>query len=127
MWCTDYRLSDRWWNEPLLNIVAAAAQMSSLTHVEIAIGEEVGSNGMMSNVCRVFNDSVGVVRRQAPLAPAGPATHALGRLRRSWSSARGETRNTRARPSNRARPFPAAENIASVCRSTRALAARKRR
>ena len=66
MWCTDYRLSDRWWNEPLLNIVAAAAQMSSLTHVEIAIGEEVGSNGMMSNVCRVFNDSVGVVRRQAP-------------------------------------------------------------
>lgn len=55
-----YRLNQKWWNEPLLNIVAAAAQMSTLTHVEIAIGEEVGNNGMMSNVCRVFNDAVGV-------------------------------------------------------------------
>ena len=55
-----YRIGERWWKEPFLNVVAAAAQMSSLTHVEIAIGEEPGSNGMMTNVCRVFNDKVGV-------------------------------------------------------------------
>ena len=51
-----YRVGERWWKEPFLNIIAAAAQMSTLTHVEIAIGEEVGVNGMMKNVCRVFND-----------------------------------------------------------------------
>jgi len=33
-----YRVGERWWKEPLLNIIAAAAQMSNLTHVEIAIG-----------------------------------------------------------------------------------------
>lgn len=33
-----YRVGERWWKEPLLNIIAAAAQMSSLTHVEISIG-----------------------------------------------------------------------------------------
>ena len=57
-----YRIGDRWWKEPFLNVVAAAAQMSSLTHVEIAIGEEPGSNGMMSNVCRVFNDKARCAR-----------------------------------------------------------------
>ena len=74
-----YRIGEKWWKEPFLNVVAAAAQMSSLTHVEIALGgnarflnhrlpqahlsilcaccaEEVGTNGMMTNVCRVFND-----------------------------------------------------------------------
>ena len=55
-----YRISQKWWREPWLNIVAAAAQFSSLTHVEIAIGEESGRNGVMSNVCRVFNDDIGV-------------------------------------------------------------------
>ena len=34
-----YRIGDKWWQEPALNLVAAAAQMSSYTHVEIAIGE----------------------------------------------------------------------------------------
>ena len=33
-----YRMGERWWREPFLNVVAAAAQMSNLTHVEIAIG-----------------------------------------------------------------------------------------
>lgn len=46
--------------EPFLNIVAAAFQMSTFTHVEIAIGNEAGSMGQMSNVCRIFNDDVGV-------------------------------------------------------------------
>ena len=58
-----YRIGDRWWKEPFLNVVAAAAQMSSLTHVEIALGEDVGTNGMMTNVCRVFNDKA---RARAP-------------------------------------------------------------
>lgn len=34
-----YRVGDAWWREPALNLLAAAAQMSSYTHVEIAIGE----------------------------------------------------------------------------------------
>ncbi len=34
-----YKVSDSWWREPALNILAAAAQMSSYTHVELAIGE----------------------------------------------------------------------------------------
>mgnify|MGYP001194797687 CR=1 FL=1 len=55
-----YRIGDRWWTEPALNLIAAAAQMSSYTHVEIAIGEDPGHRGMMSNVCRIFNDPQGV-------------------------------------------------------------------
>jgi len=55
-----YKLSPRWWTEPALNLVAAAAQMSSFTHVEVAIGSDAGVNGEMQNVCRIFNDNVGV-------------------------------------------------------------------
>lgn len=40
--------------------MAAAAQMSTFTHVEVAIGTDSGQNGEMVNVCRVFNDDVGV-------------------------------------------------------------------
>ncbi len=54
-----YRMSDRWWTEPVLNLLAAACQMSALTHVEIALGEAAGSNNTMTNVCRIFNDRVG--------------------------------------------------------------------
>ncbi|MAQ22850.1 MAG: hypothetical protein CMK83_01395 [Pseudomonadales bacterium] len=57
-----YRMSDRWWTEPVLNLLAAACQMSALTHVEIALGEAAGSNNTMTNVCRIFNDRVGAVR-----------------------------------------------------------------
>lgn len=58
-----FAIGDGWWKgqEPFLNLVAAAAQLSSFTHVEIAIGEGGGSNGEMVNVLRVFNDSTGVV------------------------------------------------------------------
>ena len=56
-----YRIGDDWTKEPFLNVVAAMAQSSRLTHVEIAIGEDVGTNGMMTNVCRIFNDKVGAV------------------------------------------------------------------
>ena len=33
-----YRMQDKWWKEPWLNLAAAACQMSALTHVEIGIG-----------------------------------------------------------------------------------------
>ena len=33
-----YRMRPDWWKEPVLNLLAAACQMSALTHVEIAIG-----------------------------------------------------------------------------------------
>jgi len=49
-----YKLGERWWKEPFLNIVAAAAQMSSFTHVEVAIGSDAGTSGEMANVARVF-------------------------------------------------------------------------
>jgi len=55
-----YKLGERWWKEPFLNIVAAAAQMSSFTHVELAIGSDAGASGEMASVARVFNDDVGV-------------------------------------------------------------------
>ena len=50
-----YKVGARWWKEPLLNIVASFAQMSDLTHVEIAIGEHAGRGGEMKNVCRIFS------------------------------------------------------------------------
>jgi len=59
-----YRVGDQWWKEPALNLLAAAAQFSSYTHVEIAIGETAGINGQMANVARVFNDAIGVVSFQ---------------------------------------------------------------
>lgn len=49
--------------EPFLNLVAATCQLSSFTHVEIAIGNEAGNMGQMSNVCRIFNDDVRTPRR----------------------------------------------------------------
>lgn len=59
-----YAIDRNWWKggEPILNLVAAAAQLSSYTHVELAIGEAAGENGKMANVLRVFNDAIGVVR-----------------------------------------------------------------
>ena len=55
-----YRVGLEWWREPALNLLAAAAQLSSYTHVEIAIGEHHGQRGMMANVARIFNDAQGV-------------------------------------------------------------------
>ena len=78
-----YRMRPDWWKEPVLNLLAAACQMSALTHVEIAIGgpwsarlracahlsaaplacaESPGTNNTMTNVCRIFNDRVGAAR-----------------------------------------------------------------
>lgn len=77
-----YRINPRWWTEPALNLASAVAQMSNLTHCEVAtttatnappplplplqpptasqisIGEDVGVNGTMKHVARVFNDNV---------------------------------------------------------------------
>ena len=55
-----YRVGNDWYKEPFLNLVAAAAQMSSYTHVELAIGEVAGQGGMMANVARIYNDAIGV-------------------------------------------------------------------
>lgn len=55
-----YKIGQDWWREPALNIIAAAAQGSSFTHCEIAIGGDVTRAGHMTNVARVFNDNVGV-------------------------------------------------------------------
>jgi hypothetical protein len=55
-----YQVGKEWYKEPALNLLAAAAQGSAYTHVEIAIGETPGQNGLMRNVARVFNDSTGV-------------------------------------------------------------------
>lgn len=56
-----YKVDREWWKEPALNLIAAAAQLSSFTHVELALGEESGTNGSMASVLRVFNDASGVV------------------------------------------------------------------
>ena len=55
-----YKLGEKWYKEPFLNIVAAAAQMSSFTHVELAIGSDPGRNGEMTNVARIFNEKGGM-------------------------------------------------------------------
>jgi len=55
-----YKIGDAFWNEPFLNLLAAAAQLSTFTHVELAIGNAAGSFGRMSNVARIFNDDAGV-------------------------------------------------------------------
>jgi hypothetical protein len=67
-----YKVGSDWYKEPLLNLAAAAAQMSSYTHVELAIGEVAGQNGMMANVARIYNDNVGVVSHAPPLTQTEP-------------------------------------------------------
>ena len=55
-----YKIGDEWWKEPALNLLAAVAQMSSYCHCEIGIGESAGTQGQIKNVCRIYNDAVGV-------------------------------------------------------------------
>ena len=57
-----YKVGNQWWKEPTLNLVAAIAQMSKFTHVELAIGDAHAADGSMKNVARVFNDATGCVR-----------------------------------------------------------------
>ncbi len=54
-----YRVGAKWWKEPALNLLAAAAQRSAYTHVELAIGEDALDDGSMTNVVRIFNDNIG--------------------------------------------------------------------
>lgn len=72
-----YRIGSDWYRggEPLLNLIAAAAQGSVFTHVEVAIGEVAGEGGRMSNVLRVFNDQIGTVniKCKAPTTAAATA------------------------------------------------------
>lgn len=55
-----YRVGAKWWKEPALNLLAAAAQRSAYTHVELAIGEDALDDGSMTNVVRIFNDNIGM-------------------------------------------------------------------
>jgi hypothetical protein len=78
-----YRVGNQFWKEPILNIMAAAFTMSSFTHVEIAIGDEAGDFGKMCNVCRIFNDDVGVCGKT--LKPGhGPTPYHISLLHR-WN------------------------------------------
>ena len=86
-----YRIGDRWWKEPFLNIAAAAAQNSSFTHVEIALGEEAGTNGMMSNVCRVFSAPAVLASTLTPRAASDTRASAT-RRRQGRRRARGAHR-----------------------------------
>lgn len=59
-----YRLNQEWRKEPLLNLIAAFAQNSDFSHVELAIGSDPGAGGEMTNVLRVFaGESVELVSR----------------------------------------------------------------
>ena len=49
-----YRVGKQWWKEPALNLLAAAAQRSAYTHVELAIGDDALDDGSMTNVVRIF-------------------------------------------------------------------------
>ena len=71
-----YRIGSDWYRggEPLLNLIAAAAQGSVFTHVEVAIGEVAGEGGRMSNVLRVFNDQIGTVNIKCKAPTATTAT-----------------------------------------------------
>jgi len=96
-----YKIGDQWWKEPALNLLAAAAQFSSYTHVELAIGESSGDGGQMANVARIYNDNVGVVCRPTQTEEpehlwSNASTDGLnppvftGTLPAHWSQSRGE-------------------------------------
>jgi hypothetical protein len=59
-----YKVGSDWWKEPALNLIAAAAQFSTYTHVELSIGEAPGAGGQMANVVRIYNDNAGVVSKR---------------------------------------------------------------
>ena len=88
-----YRVGAQWWKEPALNLIAAAAQRSAYTHVEIAIGEDPGHGGQMANVARVFNgvpaaaEALGGTAAAAPRSTPSPATRATTLIPRRPSRA----------------------------------------
>ena len=85
-----YKVGERWWKEPTLNLIAALAQQSPFTHAEIAIGENAGGSGQMTNVLRIFN---GVCLRSLPtdIQPPHNASRASHHLQTplAWSSPKG--------------------------------------
>ena len=63
------RIEKRWRDEYFLNLAAAFATGGDISHVEMAIGNAAGADGhQMSNVLRIFNDNVGVVK-SSPFTP----------------------------------------------------------
>lgn len=100
-----YRVGAKWWKEPALNLLAAAAQRSAYTHVELAIGEDALDDGSMTNVVRIFNDNVGVASCAVSNTWAIHfiASHTARRVRRKSQAARAATRSTRTSRSGAAR------------------------
>lgn len=94
-----YKLDSKWWREPFLNIVAAAAQFSKFTHVELAIGSDAGANGEMVNVCRVFNDVQGCeLTARTGRNPQCAGLFRIQRPRMPSSTAAAPVRGDRVRP-----------------------------
>ena len=56
-----YRIQPKWWREPALNVISAAAQMSTLTHCEIAIGGSV--QFLFQTRLAAFENGIPCVRR----------------------------------------------------------------
>ena len=50
----------RFRDEHIINSLAAFATHSQFAHVEIAIGSDYNQSNQITNVCRVFNDHIGV-------------------------------------------------------------------
>ena len=100
-----YRVGKQWWKEPALNLLAAAAQRSAYTHVELAIGDDALDDGSMTNVVRIFNDPVGAV--SYALSNTRPhlalRSNSARRVHRKSPAALAATRCTRMCPSAAAR------------------------
>ena len=52
-----YKINEKWWKEPALNVLASIAQGSKFCHVELSIGTD--DRHGMSHVLRVYNDEKG--------------------------------------------------------------------
>ena len=50
----------RFKDEHIINSLAALATYSDFAHVEIAIGSDSNQSNQITNVCRIFNDHIGV-------------------------------------------------------------------
>ena len=101
-----YKISgDGWWREPALNLIAAAAQFSTYTHVEISIGEAPGSGGQMANVVRIYNDAQGVVSKR-PIILMSCSIHTSSLTLRFLSSIAGIVRENGSQPTGELRRWP---------------------
>lgn len=50
----------RFRDEHIVNSISALATQSQFAHVEVAIGSDSNQSNQITNVCRIFNDNIGV-------------------------------------------------------------------